>query len=229
MKIPLNYSGKTINVSPYCTDIERDILIYNELVDVPSIDGILDILKDCIHGDVENLTRNEKVSVLWKLRSISIGEEIGVKWQCQECKSTQDAALNISEVIIPGDNLKGINDQFKDVTLDNLHEFVSVDVNELELEEFDALYKRVKENITRFDFIKNAKCLTCGSTQPFDISDDKYISECLSEDTIASIYQTMSDLVFFGKYTIACIDSMKPFERSVFVGILNKTREDLNK
>ena len=87
----------------------------------------------------------------------------------------------------------------------------------------------VKKNVTTFSMIKESKCMNCQHTHYFDVSGKDYVINSLSEDTIMSLYQTISDLVFFGKDTKIDIDSMIPFERSLFVGILNKIREELNK
>lgn len=228
MKIPLKYSGKTIYLTPYNTATEKDILLFNELAD-SDVDGLMDILKDNITGDINELTTNEKIGILWKIRSLSIGEEIGVKWECKSCHTGQDAAINISEVVLPGKDIEGIQDCFKPVKAHNLQDFVTEDINELELDEFDKLLEKTKEAVTKFDFIKSVRCLTCGEEQVFDISYEKYLSESLSEDTLMSIYQATGDLVFFGKYTKEDVYSMLPFERSIFIGILNTTREEMNK
>lgn len=229
MKIALKYSGKTIYVKPYDTVQEKELLLFNEVSDKPDIDGVMDILKDNISGDVQNLSHKEKIAVLYKLRSLSIGEEINIKYSCKECKAPNESGINISEIIVPGEGTYKINDQFKEVTEDNLHEFVDVDVDELELDEFDDLLKKVRENATTFSLVKENACMVCNHTHYFDVSGDDYVINSLSEDTIMSFYQTTADLVFFGHYTKLDVDSMIPFERTLFVGILNKTREEMNK
>lgn len=229
MKIPLKYSGKTIYVEPYNTVQEKELLLFNEVAGKPDIDGVMDILKNNISGDIENLTHNEKIAVLYKLRSLSIGEEINIKFPCKECKAPNECGLNISEIVVPGIDTYEIKDQFKEVTEDNLQEFVDVDVDELDLQEFDDLMLKVKQNVTSFSLLKESTCMVCNHVHHFDISGDEYVVNSLSEDTIMSLYQTTADLVFFGKYTKLDVDSMLPFERTLFVGLLNKTREEMNK
>jgi len=56
----------------------------------------------------------------------------------------------------------------------------------------------------------------------------KDLNDYISEDTLNNIYQVTSDLIFFSHYTKADIDGMLPFERNIFIGILNKTKEKLN-
>jgi hypothetical protein len=51
----------------------------------------------------------------------------------------------------------------------------------------------------------------------------------MSEDSLMSIYQTYNDLTFFGKYTKQDIDTLYPFERTILISLLNKTREDMTK
>ncbi len=228
MRIPLKYAGKTIYVEPYNTRLERELILFNEISDVPDIEGVLDILENNITGDIENLSQHEKLAILFKLRSLSIGEEIGVKFQCK-CGAPNESVINISEIITSGEGTMEINDVLEPLTNENFHKFVDVDVDELDFDEYDKLFLEVQKNVTTFSFTKGAECIACRETQWFDISDDAYVINSLSDDSVMSIYQTISDLVFFGKYTKLDIDSMIPFERTLFVGILNKTREELNK
>ena len=54
-----------------------------------------------------------------------------------------------------------------------------------------------------------------------------YIIEIMSDDTLMSLYKSYNFLIYFGHHTKEGVDSMYPFERSIFIGLLNKTKEDL--
>ena len=161
IRIPLKYSGKTIFVSPYTTFLEREILILSEISETPNIDGILDILKDNIVGDVDNLSMIEKVSILFKVRSLSIGEEIGVKFQCPECKAPNENNINISSIIVPGEEHTDIKPLFKDVTDENIQEFVDYAVDELDIGEYDELMTRIERSQTLFNTVISTPCVQC--------------------------------------------------------------------
>ncbi len=221
MKISLKYSGKTVQLSPYNTSKERDVLVYNELTDEPNLEEMLNILGG--DGCISDL---ERKAIILKLREISVGEEVPVKFVCDSCKTPNDTAINISDVIEAG-TLDG--DIFEVLTDDNIDKFTGINIDELDIDEYDKLKEHIEENQTKFNFIKTARCQMCSTEHKFDISDTAYISKILSEDSILSLYQSIGDLVFFGHYTKEDVDGMLPFERSIYIGILNKTREELNK
>ena len=50
----------------------------------------------------------------------------------------------------------------------------------------------------------------------------------MSEDSLMTLYKSYNHLVFFGHYSKQDIDDMLPFERVIFIGLLNKTKEDLS-
>ena len=229
MKILLEYSGKKISLTPYNTEIEKDILLYLSISDDFNIDGCLDILKDYIDYDISTLTISEKKVLLYKLRSISIGEEINIKFKCK-CGRVNEQSTNISE-LVSSNNLsnKLIKDRFKILTDDNFQDFINIDINELDLNEYDKLYNETKNSITKFNFNKSNKCFSCKEPYNYKIDNIPFILDNMSEDSLMSIYQTISNLVFFSHYTKADVDNMIPFERSILISILNKTKEELDK
>lgn len=227
MQVPVKLLNKTIMISPYTTSQEKDILLWasygeQELDDVFKILG-LDISK-------YNLSDDEKKVLLYKYREISLGDEIQVSFTCDDCGFVNESAIEGNNFIIESkrddDDIKKLTTPVTDETL---HEFVNVDVDELDIDEFEALKDRVKENQSIIDFDKECTCMRCQSVKKFDnLGDKEFIFEIMSEDTLMTLYKTYNHLTFFGNYTKLDIDSMYPFERSVFVGLLNKTKEDLN-
>jgi hypothetical protein len=91
------------------------------------------------------------------------------------------------------------------------------------------LMQKVKDNQVKYDFVKNCACIKCKSYNTFYIGDIKYILESLSEDTLMSMYRTYNDMCMFGNYNKKDIDSLYPFERTIMIGLINKTREDMKK
>jgi len=99
----------------------------------------------------------------------------------------------------------------------------------MNIDEFELIFEEIKTSITKFNFNRPVQCQHCSNTNYIDINNEQFCINALSEDTLISLYQTYSDLVFFGKYTLHDVDSMFPFERSILINILNKTREELTK
>lgn len=226
IKVKYEYSGKSFDLVPYNTAVERELLLLSLLGVENPIEAALQTLgvDDEI---ISSLNDQEKTAMLYKFRIISIGDEIPVKYKCKECDSPNEVGLSIADITKDGDNDPEITDLFKPVTEDNLHEFVNVDVDELDLDEFDELLERVKASITKFEFIRKSNCLTCKKPNYIDVENN--VIEYMSEDTIMSLYQTYNDLTYFGKYSKLDIDSLYPFERTILIGLLNKTREEMIK
>lgn len=226
MKIAFNIGEKSFSIEPYRTHQEKDILLLSSF-NVDDIDKVLEVLN---FKTEYALSDDEKKLILYKHREISIGDEVNTKFKCKECGQGNETTITASGFII--DSIRNDGDVRKinkEVLDENLHEFVDIDVDELDILDFDILKNRVQENQIKIDFIKKNECLKCKAEHLFDIGQTKYIIEIMSEDDLMSLYKTYSSMIYFGHFTKSDIDSMYPFERSVFVGLLNKIKEDLAK
>lgn len=225
------YSGKSFDIYPYTTHQEKELLLICS-VGTPSLDDALQVCG--ISTDViKQLSNNEKVALLYKFRELSVGDDLNLKFKCSKCDSGNENVLNISNIITSSDikNDK-IIDQFKTLTEDNFHEFVIGEdentIDDLDLNEYEDLYKEVEESITKFNFRKPITCQKCNHTNYMKIDGVEFVIDNMSEDSLMSMYQSYNDLTFFGNYTKVDIDTMYSFERTILVNLLNKTREDLN-
>jgi len=226
LKAKYEYSGKKFEITPYNTEQEKELLLL-EALDSAEFDFALNVL-NVPKEIIESLSEDEKISMLYKHRSISVGEEIPIKYKCGSCSQPNEQTLDITN-IIHDSNIKNdkIIDRFKKVTDENVHEFINCDIDDLDIDEYEKLVHEVKSSVTKFDFIKKSSCIKCGKINTFDIRNN--VITYMSDDSLLSLYQTYNNLTFFGKYTKQDIDTLYPFERSIIIGLLNKTREELNK
>ena len=227
MRVPLKIGDKEFIVRPYRTHQEKDILLSSsfDVCDFNSIGEILGFETE------HELSANEQRVILFKHREVSLGDEIDVKFTCPECGQGNDGVLGASEFVVPPErNDPGIRKIETPVTDENLQEFVPgrEDVLDLDVQEFEALKDRVRRNQVQFNFTKTALCLKCRAPKTFDLSSLKYIIDVMSDDTLMTLYKSYNYLIFFGHYTKDGIDGMYPFERSIFIGLLSKTKKDLN-
>ncbi len=230
-KFPVDINGKKILINPYDTQREKDLLIMSSF-SIYDMDEILRVLgvKKKIRN---NLSENEKKVLLYKFREISVGDEINIKFKCTECKSPNESIITCSNLIELPENfdstIKILDDE---VTDDNIHEFVNLtkeEIDNLDIDEYEQLILKVKNNQVKYNFVKSCPCIKCKKPNIFYIGDVKYILESLSEDTLMSIYRTYNDMCMFGNYNKKDIDSLYPFERTILIGLINKTREDMKK
>lgn len=230
-KYPVKINGKRILIEPYDTEKEKDLLIMSSF-EIYEIDEILRVLG--VSEDIySELSENEKKVLLYKFREISVGDEINVKYRCTECKYPNEVGINcggsIEEPTEIDENIKIID---KEVNDSNLIDFLNVTqdyLDNLDIDEYELLFKKVKDNQVRYNFTRRHNCIKCGKSNSFYIGDIKYIIESLSEDTLMSMYRTYNDMCMFGNYNKKDIDSLYPFERTILIGLINKTREDMKK
>lgn len=230
-KYPVNINDKKLLIKPYTTEKEKDLLIMSsfEIYDLDEILRVLGVKKKIR----DSLSENEKKVLLYKFREISVGDEINIKFKCSDCKYPNETAINCNNSIVEplekNDNIKLID---KEVTDDNIVDFVDLsqdEIDNLDINEYENLIKQVKDAQVHYNFVRKCKCLKCSKTNSFYIGDIKYIIESLSEDTLMSIYRTYNDMCMFGNYNKKDIDSLYPFERTILIGLINKTREDMKK
>lgn len=228
IKVKYEYGNKKFNIAPFTTSQEKELLLLGTISE-PNLDNALEICGVDI-SVLCTMTSEEKIAMLYKYREISVGDEIHLKFKCKHCESGNDNTLSISNTIIPGNVTNElIKDQFKNLTEDNLQDFLNVNIDDLEIDQYEKLYKEVKDTVTKFDFRKPILCQKCGHTNHIKIDVPEFVVDNMSEDSLMSIYQTYNDLTFFGKYTKQDIDTLYPFERTILISLLNKTREDMTK
>lgn len=227
MKISFKLFENTFFVKPYTTAQEKDILLWNSF-GPENPDEIFDILNFNI--DEYDLTEDEKKILIYKFREVSLGDEVNIKYVCSECNTVNENVIEANNFVT--NSIRNDDDVKKlriPVTDETLHKFVDVDVDELDIDEFETLKKRVKENQSTIDFKKECRCIKCGSKQKFNLGEYDFIFDIMSEDNLMSLYKNYSDLVVFGNYSKIDIDSMYPFERSILIGLHNQSKEELNK
>ena len=181
----------------------------------------------------ESLSENEKKVLLYKFREISVGDEINIKFKCSDCKSPNETYVSCTNFVEVPENFDSrIKIIDKEVTDENIYDFLDYtkeEIDNLDIDTYEELIQKVKENQVKYDFVKTCPCIKCKSTNTFYIGDIKYILESLSEDTLMSMYRTYNDMCMFGNYNKKDIDSLYPFERTIMIGLINKTREDMKK
>jgi hypothetical protein len=228
IKVKYEYSGKKFNIAPFNTAQEKELLLLGTISE-PNLNNALEIcgIENTI---IDSLTTEEKIAMLYKYREISVGDEIHLKFKCKHCESPNENTLSISDTIKPSNITNElIKDAFTLLTEDNFQDFLNVNVDDLEINQYEKLFKEAKDTVTKFDFRKPILCQRCGSTNHIRIDKHDFVVDNMSEDSLMSIYQTYNDLIFFGKYTKQDVDTLYPFERTILISLLNKTREDMTK
>jgi len=225
------YADKKFSIRPYCTSQEKDLLLLGT-IDECNLDSAL-LICGLSNEVVITLTDEEKLAFLYKFREISVGAEVDVKFKCRYCNSRNENSINIENIIIPPtleltDDLN-IKDCFKELTDANITDFLTVEnIDELDIDEYELLTSIVGNHITTFDFKKPCSCQKCTKINLIELNSVDFVLSIMSEDSLISLYQTYNDMIYFGKYSKQDVDTLYPFERTILLGLLNKTLEDIS-
>jgi hypothetical protein len=226
MKQSIELGNRKYFVNAYTTFQEKEILLSSSFEE-NNLDVILDILG---FNDYSELTEDEKKVILYKHREISIGDEIDISFVCDNCKHPNQISVSASNFIeAPKRNDNDIKSFTKKFSEENISDYVSIDADELDIDEYDELVERIKDNQYTINFLKPATCISCRTQTHINIGNTKFVIEAMSEDTLMSLYKIYNSLVLFGNYSKIDIDSMYPFERKIFVGLLKSTKEEMAK
>jgi hypothetical protein len=246
----VKYGRKSFSLTPYTTAEERDILISATINEDKNIDEIFNYLSHHITPQDPSLTPTEKKLLLFKLRYISIGETVNAVNKCPHCKRPFDIALSL-ENFVTGDekesqiNIDGIEFYIKqtfddtdiynriekilkkDINSSNIEDIIEA-IDNLEFSDYDKLEDFINNNSIKIEFTNISECYFCKKNIEHDMSSDKYVIECLSEDSLVSFYKSITNLVYFGHFSKLDIDSMFPFERSIYNGLVQANINEYN-
>ena len=219
--------GRTIKYSPYTSRQEKDILlscstgVYEEIDLALKICGIQD-------KDIEFLTPDEKLVTLYKLREVSVGDEMPAKFTCPHCGHPSETVISITDVYKePVKASKWIKDP--GIANPKPEDCFKEGYGDLDYDKYLKLKSNLKDYISTFNFNPEVRCASCGKTTNLNISNIKFVLANMSEESITSLYKTYTGLVFNGRFSLADIDSMYPFERMIYIAQIKQLIEERNK
>lgn len=227
MRVKYKINSHEVFLEPYNSKKEKDLLIL-KTYEIFDLDEYLTLLGFYEINDIKktDLTNNEKRIIIWKIRAISVGNEVDIRFTCNKCKYpnetfTKTEFFNAAELNDP--DIKKLAYEVND---DSLHLFCDLtqdEIDDLDVLEYDELFERIYKNQNSFNFNSKVKCFNCGFEHYTEITDD-FMLDVLSDETLETIYNTYSHLVNVGNYSKLDIDSMYPFERTIFVSLLHKLK-----
>ena len=230
MKYRYSYADREFIISPYNTTVERNMLLAASYDNV-ELDDLMLIVRDFIDGDIKNLNEDEKKLLLYKLRTISVGEEIAMRFKCS-CEH-----VNEYHVPIPVIESKEVNMFYEPMSLElknmvgtfeEIDKHVSVNLDDCDLDELGDLEEFILDNMIHTDLKIKSACEKCGSSHLVDFGDIDFLKNAMSEDTLTGIYQEINDLVYYSHYNKQDVDNMLPFERLILFELLKSTIKESN-
>ena len=147
IKYGFEESQRSFDLIPYKSWQEREILLAISLNEeeftTNGIDKIFEYLTtNIIPKENYDISKEEKIYLLYMLRSISIGESINTKNICSECNKPFDTELEINDFLKPP---KEFN---KTLSIDNFTLYFKDTFRKSEIEEF---FYKIKNNINSIE------------------------------------------------------------------------------
>ena len=98
--VGINVGDKKLEIKPWKTKHEKEYLIYKEQAELDDNSIFEILLKPCIK-DVEkyNFTPNEEIYIMTKIRSISLGTDITLNFNCSECDKFNDVDVSLDDIV----------------------------------------------------------------------------------------------------------------------------------
>jgi len=169
----------------------------------------------------------EAIAFIFKLREISVSDLIDLNHVCPECDY-----MNLQVVSIP-------NMFFKD--LDNIDESVPIglfndiedipdsefteNINTISIDQFNEIEEKIlSNNLKIFNPAIDLVCKKCGSKDKISID----YANIVSKFSVTNIYEQYLDISHFSNMTKYDTDNMFPFEREIFLSLI-QVKEDEKK
>lgn len=185
MKIPFSLNNQEYYLEPYKTSVEKDILLSSSF-NVHDLDKVLDLLGFNAEYDSSILSEDEKKVILYKYREISLGDEIEIKFTCDNCGQVNEGILPANDFAKPGKrndpDIAKLSGEFSEDRMSEYVELSEDEIDDLDIDAYEELKQKIIDNQTTISFIKECSCLICGTKKPFDLGSPKYIVEIMSED-----------------------------------------------
>lgn len=219
--------GRTIKYSPYTSRQEKDILLACSTGVQDEVDLALKIC-GLADKDIGYLTPDEKIVALYKLREVSVGDEMPAKFTCPHCGQPSETVISITDIYKePTKKSRWIKDP--GIANPRVEDCFAEGYGDLDYDKYLKLKTSIKDYVSSFNFDPEVRCAQCGKTTSLNISNLKFVLANMSEESITSLYKTYTSLVFNGKFSLADIDSMYPFERMIYIAQIKQLIEERNK
>jgi len=196
------------NFNPYTTEQEKNALIQ-------TMESSFTLVKICKILGIEAANELEAEAFIFKLREISVADLIEITHTCKNC-GYQDF-FNLS---IPKMFFKDLVEDYK--IIEDIDELDEDFINNKSLTEYNELENNIDEtNRKIFDPICELFCKKCGTgfrTKP-------EVPNIISKYPIKNIFEQYLDISTFTNMTKRDTDTMIPYEREIFLGLI-QVKED---
>ena len=209
------YKDKFKKLKSYTTEQEKNTLLKNLEGNATSMEMIKSLGYD-------SLNENEAHAMIFKLREISVSDIVDMTLTCENCDYQDIHIISIPNMFFQDDDFYDIDiGLFVDAS-----DLSDENIENINIQEFDSLTDRIEENNRNiFNPEVEITCKKCGHKSTIAVTPGSIISKF----DIKNIYEQYIDITTFTNMTKADVDSMFPFEREIFMGLIQQKEDDKEK
>lgn len=232
MKKLIKYSDRILELKTFNINTDRDLILYSG-EENKNIDELLYIVSDYYKCNIDNdkLTEDEKYFILYKLRELSVSNEIEIITTCPHCGYKNNREISTNNILKPGtiDHPK-----LRNIISDDDNDYI-LDLDSLELDEYDELLEYIETHKTTFNLTQNVNCFQCEKEFTVNLKNLDLLASVMSSagTNVLGFYDSITTLVFSGKFDFNGILNMYPYEKDIYIArvntIIEKQNEELKK
>lgn len=209
------YKSKIDSIKPYTSIKEKDTMLMQ-------MSGEKNPVKIAESLGYHPINRFEAIAMIFKAREVSVSDLIDITLKCSECNHLDMKVVNIPDMFYRGD----IDESIEVGLFESLTEIDDEEViNNLSISEYNEYEQKIfKNNLEIFNPLISLKCSKCNHVSEMTLDP----SGLISKFSLSNIYEQYLDISYFSHMTKADVDNMYPFEREVFIGLIQKKEDEKN-
>jgi len=209
----MSFKDRLNSIRRYTTFQEKESLL-------ESLEDDVDIMKVSKILKLEPKNELEANAFILKAISKSVSEILEINQECPNCQKINMTGINIDDMFFKEE----IDQSIPEGLFEDLSQVSDKYLDEdLSLEDYNRLESIVLDNNEKiFSNIVQVSCIYCSHKYNVRINPIKFISKF----SLTNLYEQYSDITYLSNMTKKDIDEMYPFEREIFLGLLQKKEDE---
>ncbi len=201
------FEDKLNSLKRYTTKQEKEVLLAEDDT------SLIDIL--ALLSDVVPINEYEATALLFKIREISVSDLIEFTHECKSCEYMNILNIEINSLF----NLEK-NYDFPVGLFTTVDDIINTkESDDIILKDYNKLQDDIIEQSGKiFNPIVKSACKKCGFLNQIGISP----KSVLSKSSASSIYKEYVDISFYTNNSKNDIDTLYPFEREIFINLIQE-------
>jgi ribosomal protein S27E len=166
----------------------------------------------------------EAIAMIFQSRKKSVSEIIEVQIKCPSCNTNDFYFINIDDLFFK--NIDKLDLSIPIKLINDIEDIEKLGISDdMSIEEFNQLEEKIVEN-NKIIFNNNltVHCKACGNPILTSIN----YQDIISKFPIKNIYEQYVDITQFTNMNKSDVDNMPPFEREIFIGIIQDKENKKN-